>query len=1120
MLTDKNTSKNRPIKLKWLERGMSDNRVLAIGVILFTVLMVSQIWHHRDLRKVTHDNAKLEAARDAEYLHIAVRKLIPLVEEGGGIIDEFLEPLSNEFEGQIRIIHSAAIDAQYGIEPHESPENDAEVKALQDGMPQEWETADDFIFIRPFKAVQFCQGCHHLPGKPDEPVPIGYVLGLIEVTVPKTALKEQLLHLTRHTKQSIFVTIILILLFGYGTYRAKIELGESEKKTMAIFKTVGEGIIVVGPDSIIRSTNHELCKIFGYSDQDLTGMDIKTLIPEKYRHNHTMGMKRYLLDGSQRVLGRRLELEGLRSDGTVFPIELRIEETLVEGGKDRFFIGAIRDITQRKESEEALLEAKEGLEIGVEERTLELKNEITERKSAEDKLQEEKNKLEATMGAMEMGLTIQNPNYEIIYQNKILTDAFGRLGEKCYRVYEGKDEICEGCPMEIAFKDGKSHTSERKVTMPSGEIAYWENTANPIRDASGNIVSCLEIARNITERKSAEEEVKASKRMLDTLFDNAPFMIWGTDEKGILNYFNKQSVEVMGYTHDEAIGMFNMKLHPPDEQDEVYRKFKMHVDGKMEDKLELPLYTKSGKRLIGSMAQAIYENELGKKLYFGFIEDITERKKAEEAILESEEKFRTLFEDSKDAVYITSWEGKYIDVNQAALDLFGYTKKKMLKINVLKTYVNPDDRNKFQEEIEEKGYVRDYEIQFQKKDGVRIDCLLTSSVRKDADGSILGYQGIIRDVTKEKILQQQLMQSEKLSSIGTFVAGVAHELNNPLTAVSLYSESLKEYDLPSGNAKNDLNIIIEQSRRASNIVQNLLKFSRKHKPGKSLCHINDILESVLSLQENHLRTDNIEIKREFANDIPLILADSNQLQQVIMNIILNAEHEMKKARGRGTITAKTEKKGKEIVITLENDGPPIPKDKLSSIFDPFYTTKDVGEGTGLGLYISFGIVKEHGGNMRVENIGKAGVRFVITLPISDKEPKSERDDAIEIKVPRGARILFVDDEKHIRDVMARNLLAEGMFVQVASNGKEAIELLEQNQFDVVISDVKMPNMSGMDVGKWLNKNKPDTLKRFILTTGALDPEIDNFCRQYGCDAITKPFEMEKLFTVIDRVLGK
>ncbi len=361
MLTDKNTLKNRPIISKWIEGSTSDNRVIAIGVFLFAVLMVSQIWHHRDLRKISYDHTKLEAARNAEYVHTAITKLIPLVEEGGGIIDEFLEPIKDAFEGQIRIVHSVAIDAQYGIEPDESPKNDAEVKALQDGMPQEWETDDNFTFIKPFIAVQFCQECHHLPDKPDEPVPIGYVLGLTEVTVPKTALKEQVAHLTRHTKQSIFVIIILILVFGYGTYRARIALGESEKKTMAIFKTVGEGIVVIGPDSIIRSTNHELCKIFDYSEHDLTGRDITTLIPEKYRHDHTAGMKRYLAEGNPNILGRRLELEGLRSDGTVFPIELRIEETLVEGGKDRFFTVAIRDITERKRAENELIE-KENLE--------------------------------------------------------------------------------------------------------------------------------------------------------------------------------------------------------------------------------------------------------------------------------------------------------------------------------------------------------------------------------------------------------------------------------------------------------------------------------------------------------------------------------------------------------------------------------------------------------------------------------------------------------------------------------------------------------------------------------------------------------------------------------------
>ncbi len=983
MLTDKNTLKNRPIKSKWLKRGTSDNRVIAIGVFIFAVLMASQIWHHRDLQKIAHDNAKLEAARNAQYIHTAIMDIIPLVEEGGGIIDEFLEPLSDEFHGKIRIVHSASIDAQYGTEPHESPKNDAEFKALQDGIPQEWETDDSFIFMKSFKAAQFCQECHHLPGKPDEPVPIGYVLGLVEVTVPKIALKEQVRHIITHTNQSMILTIILILLFAYGTHRAKIVLGESEKKTRAIFKTVGEGIVVIGPDSIIHSTNHELCKIFGYSEHDLTGREITMLMPEKYRHDHTTGMKRYLAEGNPNILGRRRELEGLRSDGTIFPIELRIEETLVGEGKDRFFALAIRDITERKRAEEEL--------------------------------------------------------------------------------------------------------------------------------------------------KASEHELQKSLSLIKSISITAPNAHIITNTKGIILSANPSAETIFGYTMEELIGKKINMLAPAQSHDEystyIWDYINFKKSGKPEKRKLIRVPKEStGIRKNGEIFPTmLYVRESRVKegeVFVGIIEDITGRKKAEEALLESEEKFRSLFEESRDAVYITSREGNYIDANQSTLDLLGYTKEEILEIDVLKTYVNPDDRTKFQKEIEEKGYVRDYEIQFQKKDGARMDCLLTTSVRRDKNGNILGYQGIIRDVTKEKILQQQLIQSEKLSSIGTFVSGIAHELNNPLTAVIGFVDLLSQ-DAENLNdvAKDDLDKIKTQSERAVAIVRNLLQFTRREKPGKTEANINDILENTVKLQEYSFKTDNIEVRKQYAENLPYLLVDSNQLQQVFINILLNAHHAIKKAGIRGDIRVKSKKKGDKVVIEIENDGPTIPGNILSQLFDPFYTTKGPSEGTGLGLYIAIGIVEEHGGRIWAENIGKSGVKFVITLPIADRGTQTQKVETRKTPAPKGTRVLFIDDEENLRDFVTRALKKKGISVSAVSNGKEAIKLIEQNDFDVIISDIKMPVMNGLEVGKWLKKNKPGYLKKFILATGVIDIEIEDYCAQYGCRKILKPYNANEVFKVIGEVVN-
>jgi two-component system NtrC family sensor kinase len=257
----------------------------------------------------------------------------------------------------------------------------------------------------------------------------------------------------------------------------------------------------------------------------------------------------------------------------------------------------------------------------------------------------------------------------------------------------------------------------------------------------------------------------------------------------------------------------------------------------------------------------------------------------------------------------------------------------------------------------------------------------------DDKGNIIGVVLVFRDVSERRQMQEQLVQSDKLAALGQLVSGVAHELNNPLTAVMGYTELILMRNQLDIELREQLTFVHQESERTRRIVQNLLSFARQHKPMRTFVNINDILERTLGLRNYELRSRDISVIREYS-ELPGVFADSHQLQQVFLNIIINAEQEMDQVSSLGQLRIKTEMSANNeaaaVLITVEDNGPGIAPDHLGKVFDPFFTTKDVGKGTGLGLSISYGIIKEHGGTIRVESPYGGGARFIIELPVEPK----------------------------------------------------------------------------------------------------------------------------------------
>lgn len=369
-------------------------------------------------------------------------------------------------------------------------------------------------------------------------------------------------------------------------------------------------------------------------------------------------------------------------------------------------------------------------------------------------------------------------------------------------------------------------------------------------------------------------------------------------------------------------------------------------------------------------------------------------------------------------------------------------------------------------------------------------------------------------LTELRETQNQLIQAGKLSAVGQLVAGVAHELNNPLTTVKGYAQLLCGQPLPP-DVKRDLRRIDEAAERCRRIVQNLLTFARRHGSEMSPCNVNEIIEAMLALHEYRLKVDNINIEKDLQRDLPATLADPYQLQQVFVNIISNAQYAMRVTNG-GTLTVRSRYSGGNINIWISDTGPGMSPEVVARVFEPFYTTKEVGEGTGLGLSICYGIIEEHGGAIRVSSEQGKGATFCVELPWRREEvPPMRPERHVQRNIEsNGSRILVVDDEEAILALVKRALSEDGFIVDVAATGVEALEFLDDDNghdYRLVVSDVKMPGLDGPRLYSHLRYNRPGLERRVVFMTGdTSSPDTKMFLESAKVGYIAKPFDLAAL----------
>lgn len=709
---------------------------------------------------------------------------------------------------------------------------------------------------------------------------------------------------------------------------------------------------------------------------------------------------------------------------------------------------------------------------------------------------EEKARYEAMIMAIGDGVSVQDREFRIIYQNRILKELVGnREGDHCFMSYEGASRVCDGCPLDAAFADGKVHKAERRVRF-DGVERQLELTASPIRDVRGEIVAGIEIVRDMTDRTNMEERLAASERKFHMLFDHAPDAIFIHSPDGRILEANEAAVERLGYGHARLVAMGMQEL----EADPNPERLKQRVNEILDRGaliFETCCLTGSGTVIPFEVSSRRIAYE-GNTAILSYCRDITERKKAEDSIRESEERWQFALEGSGAGVWDWDIVRGTVFYSERWKSMLGFGRKDFPdNENLWHLLVHPDDRPWVSEEL--KRHLRDEipvyltEHRLRCKDGSWKWILDRGKVMsRDTSGAPLRMVGTYTDITDRKRLEEQLRQAQKMEAVGELAGGIAHDFNNILTAIigRIYLLQTKLADRDELLAHADQ--IAYAAERAANLTQSLLAFSREQIINLQRKDLNEIVRHSGKLFSKLVRED-MEISMNLATANPVVLADEVQLEQVLLNLVANARDALPKG-GRIMIATDTlwfdekyvaahgfGRVGPYAVLTVSDTGTGMDEKTRARIFEPFFTTKEVGKGTGLGLSIVYGIVKQHNGHINVYSEPGAGTTFRIYLPaVEGVVDPGETADSDLPPTGRGT-VLVAEDEESVR-TLTRTILTEfGYRVIEAENGIEAVVKFRENvdRIDAVLLDVIMPRMNGREAREEILKTRPDAKILFM-----------------------------------------
>ena len=440
-------------------------------------------------------------------------------------------------------------------------------------------------------------------------------------------------------------------------------------------------------------------------------------------------------------------------------------------------------------------------------------------------------------------------------------------------------------------------------------------------------------------------------------------------------------------------------------------------------------------------------------------------------------------------------------------------------------FVDPQARHDLIERLDRDGYVAEHLLRLRRVDGapIWVEVSATASHEPQGRAAQLHIEAIVRDVSDRKKREDQsrdgryqMLQAEKMAALGQTISGVAHELNNPLATILSWSERLAERNVDE-KTKQGLEVILGEAERAARIVRNLLTFARKRQTTRAMVDLNQVVRETLALRAYEQKVSNIQVVEALANGLPEVFVDGHQIKQVLLNLIINAEQACLGAHGRGTIVVRTmhDSERGSAVLEVNDDGPGIPEERQGKVFDPFFTTKEVGQGTGLGLTVAYAIAREHGGRIWLESRKGQGASFFVELPISGQHlnPPAARvaQQPISLEAFKDLRVLVVEDEPALAQAVSEALTDAGFKVDRAGDGEEGLTRLTEANYDLIVCDLKMPRIDGMQFYRAMAAATPALARRVIFVTGDVaGTDAERFLEETGCRWLSKPFRLGDL----------
>ena len=875
-------------------------------------------------------------------------------------------------------------------------------------------------------------------------------------------------------------------------------LKESEEKYRTLVEKVQDGLFII-QDGLMAFVNEAFASMVGYTVDEIIGMDFRKLVaPEDLE----IVAKRYKDRQEGKKVPPAYEFRMLHKDGKTRVFVFMSVGIISYRGKVAS-MGTVQDITERKRAEEALKDSERQYRTVVE-------------------------------NAREFIWQLDTEG-NFVFFNEFAEDISGQKSTdwkgKSYEPLIHPDDLEK---VNDVFKDtlaGNVNNYDVRIYTMKGELVELRVQTVPIYE-EGRITGTISFGHDITEQKHAEEELRESEDKLQTILESANDLVIQLTPTGFVKYLSPNCERLTGYKPEELIGKHMKKTTPPSEAPKTLKTLKRVLKGEVIRDFAINQIHKDG-RIVPTEINITPVRKEGKIVAVqGIMRDVSERKQAEEALKASEEKFRSLFEDSRDTIFITSADGIMLDINSAGEELFGYTRSELLGMDVRQLYLDQNDRIQFVQEIIQTGYVRNYEMKFRRKDGEGIECLLTATIKTADDGKTILFQGIISDVTETRKLEEQFRQSQKMEAVGRLAGGVAHDFNNMLSVIiggsELAMRQLKPYD-PS---RQKLEEIHKAAERASNLTRQLLAFSRKQTLQPRVLDLNKTISNMDKMLRRIIGED-VELETVINPDLWKVKVDPGQIELVILNLAVNARDAMPKG---GQLTIETMNieldedytrihpgtgSGLYAMLIISDTGSGMTKEVKEHIFDPFFTTKDAEKGTGLGLSTVYGIIKQSGGNIWVYSEAGKGTTFKIYLPKVLGEEEELQLKKVSAEIPKGSEtVLVVEDDEHVRKLAVEMLETQGYKLYEARNGIEAFRVCQQMEksIDLAVIDVIMPGMSGDELAKLLRKELWPDLKVLFMSGHAENVVAHQGILEPGIPYLQKPLNLISFTQKVREVL--